>query len=277
MRGLLATILVAGPVLAGVAYTMLGALGLVGPGANGFSWRHILVVLADGATWWGLLWTVWIALASTLLATTLAMGTAAVFRAERGVDRFARLVAVVPLAVPHVVAALGALLVLSQSGLLARLAFAANLQTSPSDMPVLTYDRYGIGLILALTWKEFPFLALIAFSVIARRGAALEETARSLGAGALQTFRTATLPALWRGLLPSMIAVFTFVAGNYEVAALLAPSSPLALPLLTMERYTDAALGVRGEAFVLVLLAIAVSICGVVAHEWTANKVEGAE
>jgi len=277
MRGLLVAILVAGPVLAGIAYSMLGALGVVGPGASGVSLRHLQVVLADSATWWGLLWTVWIALASTLLATILAMGTAVAFRAERGVDRFARLVAVVPLAVPHVVAALGAVLVLSQSGLLARLAFAANLQTSPADMPPLIYDRYGIGLILALSWKEFPFLALIAFSVIARRGALLEETARSLGAGPLQTFRVATLPALWRGLLPSMIAVFTFVAGNYEVAALLAPSSPLALPLLTMERYTDSALDVRGEAFVLVLLAMAVSLCGVAAHEWTANKFEAAE
>jgi len=197
--------------------------------------RHMQVVLADSGTWWGTLWTVWIALASTTLATVFAMGTAVALRAERGVDRFARLAAVMPLAVPHVVAALGAVLVLSQSGLLARLAFAANLQTSPSDMPVLTQDRYGIGLILALTWKELPFLALIAFSVIARRGPALEETARSLGAGALRTFRAATLPVLWRGLLPSSIAVFTFVAGNYEVAALLAPSSPLALPLLTMD------------------------------------------
>ena len=277
VKGLLAAILVAGPVLVGLVYSLLGSFSVVGPGATGFSLRHIQVVLADSTTWWGTLWTVWIALASTTLATVFAMGTAVALRGERGVDRFARLAAVMPLAVPHVVAGLGALLVLSQSGLLARLAFAANLQTSPSDMPVLTQDRYGIGLILALTWKELPFLALIAFSVIARRGPALEETARSLGAGALRTFRAATLPVLWRGLLPSSIAVFTFVAGNYEVAALLAPSSPLALPLLTMERYTDSALGVRGEAFVLVLLAMLVSLCGVAAHEWTANKVETGE
>ena len=82
-------ILVAAPVMAGVVYSMFGALGMVGPGANGFSLRHIQVVLADNVTWRGLLWTLWIALASTLLATILAMAAAAVFRAERGVDRFA--------------------------------------------------------------------------------------------------------------------------------------------------------------------------------------------
>lgn len=275
--GLIIAIVLASPVFAGIVYSLLGAAGIAGPGAAGRSFGHVQIVLGDAATWRGLLWTLWIAAASTLLATLLAIASAAVFRANRGVDRFARVVAVVPLAVPHVVAALCAVLIMSQSGLLARLAFAAGVQTSPAEMPALTSDRYGIGLITALVWKEFSFLALVAFSVIARNGVALEETARTLGAGALRTFRAATLPLLWRGLLPPMIAVFTFVAGNYESAALLAPSSPLALPLLTMERYTDSSLAARGDAFVLVLLAMAVSLCGVVAHEWIANKSELAE
>lgn len=270
-------IVVASPVFAGIVYSILGAFGIAGPGAEGVSFNHVQIVLGDGATWRGLLWTLWIASASTLVATILAIATAAVFRAERGVDRFARVVAVVPLAVPHIVAALCAVLILSQSGLLARLAFAAGFQASPAEMPALTSDKNGVGLITALVWKEFPFLALVAFSVIARNAAALEETARTLGAGAFRTFRVATLPVLWRGLLPPIVAVFTFVAGNYEAAALLAPSSPLALPLLTMERYTDSSLAARGDAFVLVLLAMAVSLCGVAAHEWIANKTEVAE
>ncbi|MEO5579871.1 MAG: ABC transporter permease subunit [Gemmatimonadaceae bacterium] len=275
--GLLVAVLVAAPVFAGIAYSALGASGLTGPGADGISLRHFQNVLGDSATWRSLLWTVWIAAASTSIATLFAMLTATVFRGRRGGDRVARLVSVVPLPVPHVVAALCALLVLSQSGLIARLAFAADIHAFPADMPALTLDRYGVGLIMALIWKEFPFLALIAFSVVARRSAVLEETARSLGAGARQAFRVATLPILWRGLLPSMIAVFTFVAGNYEVAAMLGPSDPLALPLLTMERYTDSALSVRGEAFVLVLLAMAVSLGGVGVHEWVANKVEATD
>ena len=270
--GLLVGLLVAGPVIAGVIYAVLAALGVTGPGASGLTLRHIENVLSDRVTWIALLWSVWIAFASTALATILAIAVATLFRGARGGDRFARLVAVVPLPVPHVVAALCGVLILSQSGLLARLAFAAGLHASPADMPELTNDRYGIGLIMALTWKEFSFLALVAFSVIAGRGAQLEETARSLGAGALQTFRVATLPLLWRGLLPSIIAVFTFVAGNYETAALLAPSSPLALPLLTMERYSDSSLDVRGEAFVLVLLATALAFCGVALHQLASDR-----
>lgn len=275
--GLLAAIVVASPVLVGVGYSVLGALGVAGPGADGLGMRHVQSVVADGATWRGLLWSLWIASASTAIAAVLAMAVATVFRGGRVSDRLVRFMALGPLPVPHVVAALCGLLIFSQSGLLSRIAFATGLHSSPADMPALTNDRYGIGLILTLVWKEFAFLALVAFSVIARRGAALEETARSLGAGALQSFRVAVLPALWRGLLPSIVAVFTFVAGNYEAAVLLAPSSPLALPLLTMERFTDSALGVRGEAFVLVLLAMVVSIAGVAAHEWAAGRAEAGD
>ncbi len=52
------------------------------------------------------------------------------------------------------------------------------------------------------------------------------------------------------------------------LAALLAPSDPLALPLLIEERYTDPALGRRADAYVLVLVAIALSALLVTLHEW---------
>jgi ABC-type spermidine/putrescine transport system permease subunit I len=125
----------------------------------------------------------------------------------------------------------------------------------------------GLGFILTVAWKELPFLALVAGSVLARRGGVLEEASRSLGAGPLQTFTRVTVPVLLRGLLPAVVAVFTFVAGSYEVAALLAPSDPLALPLQILERSRDPALELRGDAFVLALLALAIGAAAVVAHE----------
>lgn len=271
--GLFAAVLVASPVIAGIAYTVLSAIGVVGPG-RGPSLVHVRNVLADRATWSGLVWTLWVAFASTALAFILAIVVATVLRGDRRIDRLARTFAIFPLPFPHVVVALCAVLVLSQSGILSRLTHAAGVHASPGDMPALVYDRWGIGLIVAMTVKEFSFLVFIAFSVLASRGVILEETARSLGAGAIRTFRVATLPALWRGLLPPAIAVFTFVAGNYEATVLLAPSSPLALPLLTMESHSDPSLERRGEAYVLVLIAAMVSVCAVIVHEWVANRVE---
>jgi ABC-type spermidine/putrescine transport system permease subunit I len=118
-----------------------------------------------------------------------------------------------------------------------------------------------------LVWKEVPFLALVAFSVLASRGLRLEEAARTLGASPLATFSRVTWPVLWRGMLPAVVAVFAFVVGSWELPSLLAPSDPLALPLQILERHTDPALARRGEAFVLALLALGLALTVVVIHE----------
>jgi len=262
--GLLASALLAGPVMVGLAYSVLGALGLVGPGASGQVGPDRLVrVLSEGVVWRGAVWSLWVAAASTGLATIGAVAVAVVFRDGAVSHRVGRSLALLPLPIPHVVAGVTGILILSQSGLLARLAWAAGWIDAPAGMPVLVYDRPGVGFIVAMSWKELPFLALLATSVLATRGRGLEETARSLGAGPLATFRRVTWPLLWRGLLPGCVAVFTFVAGSYEAAALLAPSDPLALPLLAWERYHDAALDRRGDAYVLALLGFLLAAAAV--------------
>jgi putative spermidine/putrescine transport system permease protein len=271
-RGLLAALAVALPVLVGIGYSVLASLGLTGAGAAVAGPARLIAVLAEPAVWAGLAWSLWVAAASTALAAAGAVLLAALFRRESGLDRMARLFAVLPLPIPHLAAAVAGLLLLGQSGLLARLLASFGLVTDPGAMPALVYDRFGLGLILTLAWKELAFLALVAFSVVATRGSRLEEVARTLGAKPFEVFRRVTWPLLWRGLLPAVVAVFVFVASTYEATAVLAPSDPLALPLLTLERYTDADLSRRGDGFVLVLLGMAVSLLAVAAHEWARSR-----
>lgn len=263
----LATFLVAAPVLVGIGYSTLASVGLLGPGSAGFSTSSWTAAVADPQLLRGLGWSIWVALAATALATAAATLVATLFRARAGSDGIARLLAVAPLPLPHLAAGVLGVLVLGQSGLLARGAFVAGWIDQPAAMPALIYDQFGIGLILVLAWKEFPFLALIAFSLLADRGRALEEAARTLGAHRWAVFRTVTWPVLWRGLMPAVVAVFAFVAGTYEATVLLAPSDPLALPLLTIERYTDVGVASRGEAHVLVLIGFGVGVGAVVLHE----------
>ncbi len=272
--GLAGAVLVAAPVLVGIGYTALGAVGVVGVGAQGFGLARIGRVLGERAVWSGLGWTLAVATAATALATAAAVLVAVTFRSTRPGDRAARALALVPLPVPQIVAAAAAVLLLGQSGYLARLAHALGLIGAPEQMPPLVYDRSGVGLILALAWKEAPFLSLIAFSLLAVRGAALEEVARSLGAPAAERFRRVTWPLLWRGMLPAIIAVFIVQAGAYEAAALLAPSDPLALPLLTLERYTDLDLARRADAFVLGFVGMLLAALAVAAHEWARHRWE---
>ncbi|MGE0161284.1 MAG: hypothetical protein AB7T31_17950 [Gemmatimonadales bacterium] len=273
--GVAAAMVVALPVLLGVAYTVLGALGLVGVGASqvaGLQSTPLERIVAERDVLLSTAWTLWIAAASTTLATVGASAVALLYRGNRGWDRLARATALLPLAVPHLAAAVGGLLILGQSGLLARFAYAGGWLASPAEMPALVLDRAGVGLIISLAWKELPFLALVAVSVLATRGAALEGTARGLGAGPLATLARVTWPLLWRGLLPAIVAVFAFVVGSYEAAILLGPSDPMALPVLTWERLNQAALARRGEAYALSLIATGIALAAVAVHEVLAAR-----
>jgi ABC-type spermidine/putrescine transport system permease subunit I len=74
-----------------------------------------------------------------------------------------------------------------------------------------------------------------------------------------------------------MVAVFAFVAGSYEAAALLGPSDPLPLQSLVRERYADLDLARRGDAYVLTLVALALAAAAVAVHEWAAGRGAPAE
>ncbi len=266
---LLLAALVALPVLLGVAYALLAALGVLGAGSSDTaSLDRFATVLGARSTWRALGWTLYVAAAATALATAGAALVAMGFASNTRLDRSARALATLPLPVPHLVAAATALLVLAQSGLLARLLFAAGLLDAPADMPPLVYDGAGVGLIVALAWKELPFLAVVAIALRQDIDPALDETARTLGAAPRYVRRRVMWPLLWRGMLPAVIAVFVFALGSYETAVLLAPVDPAPLAVLTMERFADPALARRGDAYVLALVTLALAGVAVAAHEW---------
>ncbi len=266
--GIAAAAIVASPVLLGVGYSVLASFGLAGVGATGFTTARVARVLGAAATWHALWWSASTALVATALAGIAAVLVGVVARRGRRIDRLTQLLSVLPLPIPHIVAAVVGVLLLAQSGLLARLAYAAGMIHTPAQMPVLVADRLGIGFTLTLAWKEFPFLALVTFSLLATRGVAMEEAARTLGADAWTALRRVTVPMLWRGLLPAMVVVFIVIAGSYEAATLLGPSNPLPLPTLTYDRYLDIDLTRRGDAYVLTMLGLALAAVGVTIHEW---------
>ena len=258
-----ACILLGGPIAAGVGYLIAGSLGLVGDAGAGALGR----VLRDGAVLRSALLSLWIAGVGTLLALAGALLIALVMGGDSRIERASRTISALPLPVPNVAAAVAVLLLLSQSGWLSRVAEQLALIARPAQFPALVYDRWAIGVIAAVVWKELPFLLLVALSLQSLRGQSLTDAARTLGATRWQALRTVTLPMLLRGMAPSIIAVFVFVLGSLELPLVLAPSSPLALPLLIQERRQSLDMASRGESYVIALLATILALLAAVAHE----------
>jgi len=108
----------------------------------------------DSEFWTSLGFSMWVSIAATLISSAIALPLA-VWLSERSSDgdMFALNW---NLAFPHLVWSVALLLILSQSGLLARWAASLGWIVLPADFPVLVRDRFGIGIILRACKRITP-------------------------------------------------------------------------------------------------------------------------
>ncbi|MCA9981507.1 MAG: ABC transporter permease subunit [Anaerolineales bacterium] len=198
--------------------------------------------------------TLWIAIASTGTATVLAIVSALALRRPFRGKRLVSFVYQLNIPIPHLVGAIGILLLFSQSGFLARLAYFGGLIQEPSQFPALIYDRYALGIILEYVWKTTFFMGVIVLSALQAAGDDYENVARTLGANRWQRLRYVILPTIMPAVLSSSILVFAFTFGAFEVPYLLGQRFPSALPVLAYRKYVDPDLNARPEAMALSII-----------------------
>jgi putative spermidine/putrescine transport system permease protein len=246
----------------GVTMGLLQSLGyLPAAGFEDFSPRAYIEVFRSPGFLHSFGLTLWVSLVSTIVTIVLAVLTALVLRhgfRGRGLLTF---IYQFPLTVPHIVVAAGMLTLVSQSGLLSRIAFNLGLISEQAEFPILVHDDWGVGIILVYLWKQVPFIGLIALAVLQSIGEDYEELARSLGASSWQRFRHVLLPLMLPGLIPGSIIIFAFVFGSFEVPYLMGESFPTMLSVLSYRLYIDTDLSLRPQAMaVSVTIAVMVLV-----------------
>jgi putative spermidine/putrescine transport system permease protein len=256
-------LLVGASLIYGVAQS-LGALPVAGAGRLSLdAYRGLLSGSGPAARefWPSLGFSLWVSGASTLLAALGALLVAAALTGGRRQPAGATLLVLnLNLAFPHLVWAVALSLLLAQSGLLARVAFALGLIDAPAAFPVLVRDRYGLGIILHYVSKEIPFLALIVLAVLRTQGPTYDLVAENLGASAWQRLRYVTLPLVLPALAAGSALVFAFVFGAYEVPALLGVRFPRTLAVLALEFFVNPDLNRRAEGMAISLLISIVTL-----------------
>jgi putative spermidine/putrescine transport system permease protein len=121
----------------------------------------------------------------------------------------------------------------------------------------------GWGIILVYLWREIPFIAFCTITIMAHIGDSYGEAAASLGASPLRTFFSVTLPLCKSAIFRASMVVFCYVFGSYEVAALLGPNTPRALPVLAYYKFKMVDITNRCNA--MALDGIIVAVCLTVA------------
>lgn len=227
--------------------------------------RHYVALFTDPSFATSFLLTLYLAATSTMLAMILAVAAAMLLRRAFLGSRIVTVIFQLPLPVPHLVAAAGMVLLLTQSGLFARILYGTGLLERPNQFPVLVFDRWQIATILVYLWKEVPFIGLVVLAILNSIGQEYEEIAQTLGANRWQRFRYVLLPLITPGLVTTGIIVFAFVFGSFEIPLLLGQRYPNVLPVTAYRAYVDPdlqqrpvamAIGVVITAMVMLLLSL---------------------
>ncbi len=261
------TILLGVSLAYGIAQS-LGVMSVIGQDSLSLDAYRNLVTgqgLAGREFWGSLAFSLWVSIASTIVASALALLVAVWLSERRSAGGGENLALNWNLAFPHLVWSVALLLFLSQSGLLARWAAELGIIQTPAEFPVLVRDRYGIGIILHYVSKEIPFLALIVLAVLRSQPSGYDLVAENLGASRWQRLRYVSLPLVTPALLAGALLVFAFIFSSYEVPALLGVGYPRMLPVLALRFFNDPDLRARadGMAISLIITLIVLAVAAV--------------
>lgn len=230
-----------GGAVAGAVRTSVAPLG---GGVSLDAWRE---VVGDPAFVDAVLFTLWVAVASTLASMALAVALAGVLRHRASA---VRALITLPVPVPHLLVATVAVIWLGPGGLAER---------AVGGLPIdFVRDDWGLGIILVYVYKETPFLLLLLLAAMGRSLEAREEAAAVHGAGRWQRLLWVQWPAIRGPLVVGAIVVAAFVIGAFEVPLAVGPNHPPMLATYAFEATQgDVITGQGVAAATLVLTSLA--------------------
>ena len=243
----LTLLLMAGPVAAGLAGTVIPALS-----GGGF---------ARLVAWPGLHSAMRLSVVTGLVATLLALLiTLLIVSALQGGRLFGVITHLLSplLALPHAAAALGLAFLVAPSGWIARAVSPwATGWTQPPDLLILN-DPSGVALILGLVVKEVPFLLLMVLAALPQADAPRRMMLMaSLGYGRVMGWMLGVLPAVWPQIRLPVYAVLAYSMTTVDMALILGPSLPPTLSAQVVLWMTHPDLSYRAPAAAGALLQLA--------------------
>ena len=185
------------------------------------------------AVWVSMRIALWSTVFSVILGVLIAMALIKCRRTKGGMIYAIRL----PILVPHAVVAVFVIQILSQTGLVARVAHMLGLLEDYTAFPQLLFTPSYLGTILAYLWKEAPFVVYFVLAFMSGISDTLGEAAENLGASSVRSFWEVTLPLSIPVISKAGLIIFIFAFGGYELPLLLGSTLPKALAVQTHLMY----------------------------------------
>lgn len=250
------------------SFGMIPSLGLVTP-----TLQYYKDLLAREDFLSSLLFSVYVAMTSSLLSVVLGVFFCALLIRLKKTKGLTMRIVQLPIIVPHVIVAFFVIHFFSQNGLFARLLFHADRIAGQEQFPLLVFDRNGIGIILGYLWKETPFIVYFVMALMANIDESLGEAAVNLGASRIKTFFRITLPLCLPTVVGGFLILFTYSLGAYELPYILGATEPKVLPIWAYIQYTHPDLHNRPYAMAVNGIIVLICIVAVVLHQSVNRRV----
>lgn len=238
------------PIIFSIGFSLIYSLGLFGFFGTGFTLEYFAKIFYASEIFPAFMLSSYIAIISTTLTVGLGLFIA-LYLGNSIKDGRLSLAIYMPLIMPTAVAALFVYLLLSDSGLMARL--LSNIGFN--NLPPMVNDRFAIGIIITHVGLGVPFFALL-FAQISEK-ARLNEVKNlclALGANTSQATRKAIIPILLFRARPQILLSFIFVFGSFEIPAILGQHSPEMISVLAVRKLGLFDIGQKPEAFVVAFI-----------------------
>jgi putative spermidine/putrescine transport system permease protein len=174
--------------------------------------------------------SLYLAIVPTVLALAVSVPLAAAIRSGFAGHRLFQALYKLPLVVPSIVAAFIVMTLFDRGGVVSRVLAPVGL-----SLPNLVRDPLALGAILAMTWKNVPFMTLIICDGFAAISDDVRHAARTLGARPVTVFRCVDLPLAMPSISAATILVFVTSIAAFAIPSLLGPIYPQPLSTLMVE------------------------------------------
>ena len=175
--------------------------------------QHYVDFFATGDSYRALLRTLGLALATTAASLLLSIPLGYLGRIPGSIGTLVRVLVSLPLAVPVLIAGYALALFYAENGLFNNL--LVRVLHLLSDPLLISYT--WTGLVVACTWRFFPYTGLLVIAALQAIDRNVEQAAASTGANPWQVFARVTLPLIAPAALTGAILTFVSTFGTFSI------------------------------------------------------------
>ena len=181
--------------------------------AGALTLQHYVDFFASGDSYRALLRTLGLALATTAASLLLSIPLGYLGRIPGSIGTLVRVLVSLPLAVPVLIAGYALALFYAENGLFNNL--LVRVLHLLSDPLAISYT--WTGLVVACTWRFFPYTGLLVIAALQAIDRNVEQAAASTGANPWQVFARVTLPLIAPAALIGAILTFVSTFGTFSI------------------------------------------------------------